>query len=80
MKAQLRIDFEAIGSGKTVAVSGTLSLPNGQVADVTQDVMFCLGLLDYAKQLLWRKEQQVLDRTGPAVEIAPADFLNGKRQ
>ncbi len=60
MKGSLKIDFEITPHGRSVRVTGHTELSRGQVVDVTNDVMFCLGLLNYAKGILWQKEQKAL--------------------
>ena len=69
MKGQLRIDFEIGPKGRSVNVAGVVQTPRGP-ADVTQDVMFALGLLEYAKGLLWEKERAQSTLTGAgAIEV-----------
>lgn len=77
MKGRLQIDFEILpGGGKQVFIAGELRAPGGQVVDATTDVMFCFGLLDYAKALLWEKERKALEPVpgDGTVEIAPAGY------
>lgn len=70
MKGQLTITFEMGAQGKSVSVSGQTRLPNGHLADLTADVLFCLGLLDYARGILWLREQQALTaKAEPAIEV-----------
>ena len=70
MKGHLRIDFEIGPGGRTVTVNGIIQNDRGQAIPVAQDVLFCFGLLEYAKGLLWSQEAERAQVKGTgAIEV-----------
>ena len=64
MKGQLFIDFDITPTGRTVRIGGQMLTARGHAVDVTNDAIFCLGVLEYAKQIIWDKEKAQLQPVG----------------